>query len=100
MARLVRLAIIPLALAPAAAPAVAQADAAAGPGAGGFAGAMENLKLYPLAATHTDPTSNVVGTSLGGLPVSSQPVSDVFSGGLPVHDLPLVGGLLQPVPGT
>jgi hypothetical protein len=99
MARLARLAIIPLTLA-AAAPAVAQADTGIGHGAAGLVGAFGNLKVYPLAGSHIDPLSNVVGTSLGGVPVSTQPVADAVADGLPVRDLPLVGGLMSQVPGN
>jgi hypothetical protein len=42
----------------------------------------------------------VVGTSLGGIPVSTQPVADAVADGLPVRDLPLVGGLMNQVPGN
>jgi hypothetical protein len=55
---------------------------------------LGKLKLYPLAGTGVDPLSNVVETSLGGVPVSTQPVADTFSDGLPISDLPLIGTLL------
>lgn len=98
MARYARLAIVPLTLA-AAAPAVAQADAGVGHSAAGIVGGFGNFRLYPLAGTHIDPLSNVVGTSVGGIPVSTKPVSDAVADGLPVRDLPLVGGLMsQAVP--
>jgi hypothetical protein len=95
MARLARLALIPLTLA-AAAPAVAQADTGAGAAnTAGILGSVANLKLYPLAGSHMDPLSNVVGTSIGGIPVSTQPVTDAVSDGLPVRDLPLLSGLMN-----
>ena len=95
MARLARLALVPLTLA-AAAPAVAQADAAVGqPSTAGIVGSFGNIKLYPLAGSHLDPLSNVVGTSIGGIPVSTQPVADAFSDGLPVKDLPLLTGVMN-----
>jgi hypothetical protein len=56
---------------------------------------LGNFKLYPLAGTGVDPLSNVVGTSLGGIPVSTQPVSAMVSDGLPVSDLPVVGALFN-----
>jgi hypothetical protein len=100
MARLARLALIPLTLA-AAAPAVAQADAAVGqPSAAGIVGSFGNVKLYPLAGSHLDPLSNVVGTSLGGIPVSTEPVADAVSDGLPVKDLPLLTGIMNNGSGT
>lgn len=55
---------------------------------------LGKLKLYPLAGTGVDPLSNVVETSLGGIPVSTQPVADTFADGLPVSDLPVLGSLL------
>lgn len=55
---------------------------------------LGKLKLYPLAGTGVDPLSNVVETSLGGIPVSTQPVADTFADGLPVADLPVIGSLL------
>src|ERR1700722_6866003 len=95
MASLARLALIPLTLA-AAAPAVAPAEAAVGqPSAAGILGSFANLKLYPLAGSHLDPLSNVVGTSIGGIPVSTQPISDAVSDGLPVKDLPLLTGIMN-----
>lgn len=100
MARYARLALVPLTLAAAAAPAVAQADSGVAHSAAGIVGAFGNLKLYPLGGSHVDPLSNVVGTSLGGIPVSTQPVADAVSDGLPVHDLPLIGGLMNQAPGN
>jgi hypothetical protein len=97
MARYARLVLVPLTLA-AAAPAVAQADAGVGQSTAGVVGGVGNLKLYPLAGSHVDPLSNVVGTSLGGIPVNTQPVSDAVADGLPVRDLPLVGGLMKQAP--
>ena len=95
MARLARLALIPLTHA-AAAPAVAQADAGvAQPSTAGILGSVGSLKLYPLAGSHLDPLSNVVGTSIGGIPVSTEPVADAFSDGLPVKDLPLLTGVMN-----
>jgi hypothetical protein len=95
MARLARLALVPLTLA-VAAPAVAQADAAVGqPSAAGIVGSFGNIKLYPLAGSHLDPLSNVVGTSIGGIPVSTEPVADAMSDGLPVKDLPLLTGIMN-----
>jgi hypothetical protein len=58
------------------------------------------IKLYPLAGSAVDPLSNSLGTNLSGLPLSTAPVNAVFSNGLPMHDLPLVGGLLTPAAGA
>ena len=99
MARLARLALVPLTLAAAAAPAVAQADSGvAQPSTAGVLGSVANLKLYPLAGSHLDPLSNVVGTSIGGIPVSTEPVADAVSDGLPVRDLPLLSGVMNNAP--
>ncbi len=54
---------------------------------------LGHFKLYPLAGTGVDPLSNVVDTSIGGIPVSTQPVTAMVSDGLPVSDLPVVGAL-------
>jgi hypothetical protein len=56
---------------------------------------LGRFKLYPLAGTGIDPLSNVVGTSLGGIPVSTQPVTAMVADGLPVSDLPVVGALFN-----
>jgi hypothetical protein len=61
---------------------------------------LGQIKLYPLAGTAVDPLSNTLGTNLGGLPVSTAPVSAVFADGLPVRDLPLLGGMLAPPAGS
>jgi hypothetical protein len=79
---------------------VAQADTGIGHGAAGLVGAFGNLRIYPLAGSHLHPLSNDVGTSLGGVPVSTQPVADAVADGLPIRDLPLVGGLMSQVPGN
>lgn len=55
---------------------------------------LGSVRLYPLAGTGIDPLSNVVGTSVGGIPVSTRPVTDTVSDGLPISDLPVVGTLL------
>jgi hypothetical protein len=55
---------------------------------------LGRLKLYPLAGSGIDPLSNMVATNLGGIPVSTAPVSQMMSDGLPVADLPVVGPLL------
>jgi hypothetical protein len=98
VARYARFALVPLTLAAAAAPAVAQADSGVGHPAAGIVGVFGNLKLYPIGGSRVDPLSNVVGTSVGGIPVSTQPVADAVSDGLPMHDLPLVGGLMDQTP--
>lgn len=54
---------------------------------------LGRLKLYPFAGTGLDPLSNMVSTDLGGIPVSTAPVSQMMSDGLPVTDLPVVGAL-------
>lgn len=56
---------------------------------------LGHFKLYPLAGTGIDPLSNMVATSLGGVPVSTQPVTQMVENGLPVSDLPVVGSLFS-----
>ena len=73
--------------------AVTVSDALAGMAAPTWA-RLGRFRLYPLAGTGIDPLSNVVGTKLGGIPVSTQPVTDAFSDGLPVAELPVIGTLL------
>lgn len=61
---------------------------------------LGQIKLYPLAGTPVDPLSNTMGTDLGGLPISTAPVSAVFADGLPMRELPLVGDALAPSAGN
>ena len=93
MTRLTRLALVPLTLAAAAPAVAAQADAGNGHRSVELVGSFGDFELYPFAGSHLDPLSNVVGTSLGGIPVSTRPVADAVADGLPIHDLPVVGGL-------
>lgn len=90
MARLTRLALVPLALIAAAAPAVAQADAVTSsmPQSGALLGSVGNMKLYPFAGSQLDPLSGAVNGTVAGVPLNSNGVSQVFSDGLPVRDLP------------
>jgi hypothetical protein len=57
---------------------------------------LGDFKLYPLAGTGIDPLSNVVGTEVGGVPVSTAPISAMASDGVPVNDLPVIGSLFGP----
>jgi hypothetical protein len=61
---------------------------------------LGKIKLYPLAGTAVDPLSNVVGTNLSGLPLSTATVNAVFSDGLPLRDLPVLGAVLAPPSAT
>jgi hypothetical protein len=90
MARLTRLALVPLTLVAAAAPAVAQADAVTSGAAqsGALLGSVGNMKLYPFAGSQLDPLSGTVNGTVAGVPLNSTGVSQVFSDGLPVRDLP------------
>jgi hypothetical protein len=91
MARLTRLALVPLTLVAAAAPAVAQADAVmagGGPQSAALLGSVGNVKLYPFAGSQLDPLSNAVNATVAGVPLNSTGVTQVFSDGLPVRDLP------------
>lgn len=89
MAGIARLALIPLTLAAAAGPAVAQADAvaAAAPSAA-LLGSVGGMHLYPFAGSQLDPLSNAVNATVAGVPLNSVGVSQVFSDGLPVQDIP------------
>jgi hypothetical protein len=87
---------------PASGSATALADSALSASTAALSGAtaanwsrLGHFKLYPLAGTGIDPLSNVVSTSLGGIPVSTGPVSQMVSDGLPINDLPMVGPLLS-----
>ena len=90
MARLTRLALVPLTLIAAAAPAVAQADAVMSGAAqsGALLGSVGDMKLYPFAGSQLDPLSGAVSGTVAGVPLNSTGVSQVFSDGLPVRDLP------------
>jgi hypothetical protein len=83
------------------APAAASAAAGAAPGHAPSPelSGLSQVKLYPLAGTGVDPLSNVIGTNLSGLPVSTAPVSTVFADGLPLRDLPALGSLFGPASG-
>jgi hypothetical protein len=92
--------------APAADPAMALANGALTTSTAALSGTatanwshLGHFKLYPLAGTGVDPLSNIVGTNLGGIPVSTQPVSQMVADGLPVSDLPVVGALFNAVQG-
>lgn len=96
MARLTRLALVPLTLAAAAVPALAQADAGtAGTQSGALLGSVGSMKLYPLAGSQMDPLSNAVNATVAGVPLNSTGVSQMFSDGLPVQDLPVYSGVMK-----
>lgn len=90
MARLTRLALVPLTLAAAAAPAVAQADAvmAGGPQSATLINSVGDMKLYPFAGSQLNPLSNGVNATVAGVPLNSTGVTQVFADGLPVKDVP------------
>ncbi len=87
MAGIARFALIPVALAAATVPAVAQA-AASGPATGPLIGSVGSMRLYPFAGTQFDPLSKSVNATVAGVPLNSTGVSQAFSDGLPVRDLP------------
>jgi hypothetical protein len=99
MTRLTRLALVPLTLAAAAAPAIAQADAATAAAAasqsGALLGSVGSAKLYPFAGSQMDPLSGAVNATVAGVPLNSTGVSQVFSDGLPVRDLPGYSGVMN-----
>jgi hypothetical protein len=85
-------------------PGVAHADAAdrsegapadsALSGAAADAGPAAGLRLYPLAGTPLDLLSNNVRVPVGGMDVSTFPVTAPFRDGLPLSEVPVVGSLL------
>lgn len=98
MAKLARFAIaVPLTLAAAAAPAIAQAatGAAGATPSGALLGSVGSMKLYPVAGTQFDPLSNAVNATVAGVPLNSVGVSQAFSDGLPVRDLPVYSGVMK-----
>jgi hypothetical protein len=74
MAKIARLALIPLTLAAASAWALL--------------GSVGSVKVYPFANSKFDPLSNSVNATVAGVPLNASGVSQTFSDGLPVHDLP------------
>ncbi len=60
---------------------------------------LGGVRLYPMAGTGIDPLSNVVGTNLSGVPISTRPLTDMVSDGLPMTDLPVAGALFQAAQG-
>ena len=93
MAGIARFALVPLALAGAAVPAVAQADAPAATGA--LLGSVGSTRLYPFAGSQLDPLSGALDATVAGAPVRSIGVTQVFSDGLPVRDLPGVAEVID-----
>lgn len=89
MAGIARLALIPVTLAAAALPAVAQADAgAATQPSAALLGSVGRMPLYPLAGSQLDPLSNSLDATVAGVPLNTVGVSQIFSDGLPIRDLP------------
>jgi hypothetical protein len=81
------------------APGVAHADAAdrpeGAPSDSALSGAAAGgLHLYPLAGTPLDLLSNNVRVPVGGMDVSTFPLTAPFRDGLPLGEVPVVGSLL------
>jgi hypothetical protein len=102
MAKLARLALVPLTLAAAAAPAVAQAAETGQPVATQAAtqsaavlGSVGGMKLYPFAGSQFDPLSNSVNATVAGVPLNTTGVTQTFSDGLPVRDIPVYSGIMK-----
>ena len=97
MARLARLALVPLTLAAAAAPAVALADTGQGTATQSSAllDSVGGMKLYPFAGSQFDPLSSAVNATVAGVPLNSAGVAQTFADGMPVRDLPVVSGVLK-----
>lgn len=89
MAGIARLALIPVTLAAAVVPTVAQAaDTGSTAQSAALLGSVGSVRLYPFAGTQFDPFSNAVDATVAGVPLNTVGVSQVFSDGLPVRDLP------------
>lgn len=99
MANFARLALVPLTLAAAAAPAVAQAAADTGQPAAtqsaAVLGSVGTMKLYPFAGSQFDPFSNSVNATVAGVPLNTTGVTQTFSDGLPVRDIPVYSGIMK-----
>ena len=97
MARLLRLAVVPLTLGAAVAPVVAQADTGQGAATQSAAllGSLGSTKLYPFAGSRFDPFSHSLNATVAGMPLNSVGVSETFADGLPVQDLPVYSGLMK-----
>jgi hypothetical protein len=68
--------------------AVAQADAGSAAQSAALLGSVGGVRLYPLAGSQFDPLSNAVDATVAGVPLNTVGVSETFSDGLPVRDLP------------
>lgn len=88
MVGIARLALVPVTLAAAAVPAVAQADTGAATQSAALLGSVGDMRLYPFAGSQFDPFSNSVDATVAGVPLNTVGVSQVFSDGLPVRELP------------
>ena len=88
MAGIARLALVPITLAAAAVPTMAQADAGSAAQSAALLGSVGSMRLYPFAGSQFDPFSNSVDATVAGVPLNTVGVSEVFSDGLPVRDLP------------
>jgi hypothetical protein len=53
-----------------------------------------NVPLYPIAGSPFDLLSNNVRVPVGGMTLSTLPVTAPFKHGLPLRDVPVVGALL------
>ena len=95
MAGIARLALIPLTLAAAAAPTVAQADAGSATQSAALLGSVGSMRLYPLSGSQFDPFSNAVDATVAGVPLNTAGVSQTFSDGLPVRDLPVYSQVMD-----
>lgn len=71
--------------------AAAPAAHAATPSADGLAGGLADTQLYPLAHTPLDVLSNNLRVPVGGMELTTFPVTAPFRDGLMLRDLPLMG---------
>lgn len=67
---------------------------------GGLVGTVKNLQLNPLAKTGVDPLDNVVSTRIADFkPLSTEVVTGPLADGASLDELPVVGGVVQQLPG-
>ncbi|MGW1073568.1 hypothetical protein [Streptomyces sp. NPDC002537] len=79
--------------------ALAGTDTALGASTQGALGALEALKLNPLAGTGSDPFDNAVGTQVADLePVSTSALTDPLTNGGALQDLAVLDQLGQLLP--
>lgn len=96
MAGIARFALIPVTLAAAVVPTVAQAaDTGSTAQSATLIGSIGSVRLYPFAGSQFDPFSSAVNATVAGVPLNTVGVSQVFSDGLPIRDLPGISQVMD-----